>query len=111
MKCQIIRGPSREELAQAMFFSGKCIPFTIRVDKTREEFVVMVKITEAQSDGTYRDGMRNGIELKGNCYTFGEKSLRRERFEALYNMSDVIKGDTTYLGSLDRGGLGVPVGA
>lgn len=89
MKGHIVKGPSREELAKAMFIDGPCVPFTIRERGTRREIVVMAKVTGAESDGTYHEGKRNGFELKGNCYTFGENSLRRERFECLYNVSAV----------------------
>ena len=87
MKGCIVKGPSREELAQAVFFSGTCVPFTIRERGTHREVVIMTTVTGAESDGTYHEGVRNGIQLEGNCYIVGENSLRRERFECLYNLS------------------------
>ena len=101
MKGYIIKCPSREELAETMFFHGRRVSFTIKVEGMHEEVWIMAKVTGAESDGTYRDDVRNGMVLNGNCH--GRNPLRSERFECLYNLSDKIEGDTTYLGIFRSG--------
>ncbi len=96
MKGNIVTGPNRDELANAMFHGGERVSFVVRPDETGENATIFAIITEVQSDGTYHGGKRNGVILKGNCKV--EDSVRSVSFEALYNMCTVPDEENKFFG-------------
>ena len=85
MTGSIRKGPTREEMARAMFFDGERVLFVVEENETGRQVNVSAKIVEAKSDGTYENDQRSGWTLEGNCRLDGD--VRSVRYDALYMIS------------------------
>lgn len=97
MKGNIITGPTREELSRTMFFHGERVKFTLLIGNI--QFVVMAVVTDVHFDGSYKDGLRSGMFIVGNCRIKGE--IHFVDYEAFYDLAAVASAEDPFLGQFE----------